>query len=386
MADGAHPWTPSSWRHRRALQQPDYNEPHAARAVLEQIQLAGPLVSPEECLALRQACAEAAVGEAFIVQAGDCAESLQSEPGPAANRMRVLIDQLLEVVGGKTVAIARIAGQFAKPRSHPNETRDEATLPAYRGDAVNGLDFDAASRAHDPARLLAAYRHSAATAKYLRQGRPRLFTSHEALILPYEEALAISDAEGRWWAGSGHMLWIGDRTRQVGGAHVAFASGIENVVGVKCGPSIDADELIRLAQALDPQRKLGKLVLIGRFGASRIERCLPVLLRAARQEGFAAGWMIDPMHGNTRHESGRKQRRLSDMSAEIELFFGICDSEGVSPAGIHIEVSAEPVVECIGADGRDPMAAFPCDPRLNKAQARTLVALAASLQNVPAEA
>ena len=381
MASAETSWTPSSWRNRPALQQPDYADLAQAEAILSQIRAKGPLVSPLKCAGLRRECAAAASGEAFIVQAGDCAESLDADAVASAQAMSAMIADLARKVDGKAVTIARIAGQFAKPRSQPYETRDGVTLSAYRGDSINGLDFDAETRAHDPARLPAAYRHSALTLNHLRGLGRRPFVSHEALILPYEEALCTRDEAGHWWAGSGHMLWVGERTRQVDGAHVAFASGIENVIGVKCGPSLGADELLRLADTLDPERKPGKLLLIGRFGADRIESCLPPLLRAARSNGLAAGWMIDPMHGNTRYEGGRKQRRIADMIEELRAFFEICRSERIEPAGIHLEVTTGVSAECIGIDGLDPNADFPCDPRLNKEQALLVVKLAESYRH-----
>jgi 3-deoxy-7-phosphoheptulonate synthase len=345
-------------------------------AILAEIRRCGPLVSQEDCAALRKACASAAAGDAFIIQAGDCAESLDHDPLAAAEIASELFATLSGAVSGETISIARIAGQFAKPRSQPYETRDGITLPVYRGDAINGVDFDPETRAHDPNRLLLGYRHSAGTLGHLRHLGRRPYTSHEALILPYEEAQLFQDGDGRWWSGSGHMLWIGERTRQVDGAHVAFATGIENVIGVKCGPSLGEDELLRLANTLVPTRTPGKLLLIGRFGADRIGSCLPPLLRAARREGLAAAWMIDPMHGNTQYDGSRKQRRIADMIEEVRAFFPICHSEGVIPAGIHLEVTASDAAECIGDDGRDPMADFPCDPRLNARQALALVEFA----------
>lgn len=369
-------WDPRSWRDRPVSQQPEYADAARLDAILAEIRRRGPLVSQEDCAELRKACASAAAGKAFIIQAGDCAESLDHDPLAATKIANELFATLSGAVSGETISIARIAGQFAKPRSETFEARDGLTLPSYRGDAINGLAFNAAARRHDAERLLAAYRHSAATLGHLHRLDRHPYTSHEALILPYEEAQVFQDGEGRWWSGSGHMLWIGERTRQVDGAHVAFASGIENVIGVKCGPSLGEDELLRLADTLDPKRKPGKLLLIGRFGADRIGSCLPPLLRAARREGLAAGWMIDPMHGNTRYDGGRKQRRIADMIEEVRAFFAICHSEGVNPAGIHLEVTASDAAECIGADGRDPMADFPCDPRLNARQALSLVELA----------
>ena len=386
MASAKIPWFPSSWRSRQTLQQPDYADSGQLDRILAEIRRNGSLVTPKECAALRDACAAAASGEAFIVQAGDCAESLDQDAVAAAETTTELIATLSDAVGGEAVSIARIAGQFAKPRSEPFEARDGMSLPSYRGDAINGLPFDLEARRHDPARLLAAYRHSAATLGHLHRLDRRPYTSHEALVLPYEESLLSQDEDGRWWSGSAHMLWIGERTRQVNGGHIQFASGIENVVGVKCGPSLGTDELVHLADKLDPARVAGKLLLIGRFGAKIIEDCLPPLLRASRREGLAATWMIDPMHGNTRHYEGRKQRRITDMIEEVRAFFAICRSEGVDGVGIHLEVTAGAGSECIGPDGRDPMADFPCDPRLNAEQARYLVGLAASLRRVPAEA
>ncbi len=374
MAADSHAWKPSDWRRARpALQQPDYADSAVAERVLAEIARCGPLVTAEECTALRQACEEAARGAAFIIQAGDCAESLESDPAAAAEAMAGLIDRLADRIERTAVPIGRIGGQFAKPRSATDEVRAGGSLPVYRGDAVNGLAFEAASRVHQPSRLGDAYRHSAATISHLRASGSGLFASHEALVLAYEEALCFRDDAGRWWAGSGHMVWIGERTRQLGGAHVAFAAGIANVVGVKCGPSLQPEELLRLADRLDPGREAGKLLLIARFGADAVENCLPPLLRTAQREGLEAAWMLDPLHGNTRRVGGRKQRRVTDMVAETSAFFGICRSEGVIPAGLHIEVTAGDAAECVGADGIDPLADFPCDPRLTEAQAELIV-------------
>lgn len=376
MTAAMHEWTPASWRPRRALQQPEYRDAVAADAILKRIAAAGPIVRAEDCARLRLECAAAARGESFILQAGDCAESLSSDPPAAALAMSELIEQLSRAAGGHVVAIGRIGGQFAKPRSAAEEQRGRVRLPAYRGDSINGAEFEALARAHDPARLGQAYRHSAETMAWLRANRPGLFASHEALVLPYEEALAFRDEGGRWWAGSGHMLWIGERTRQADGAHVAFAAGVSNVTGVKCGPEMDADKLVRLADALDPAREPGRLLLIARLGAEAIAERLPLLLRAARSEGLAASWILDPMHGNTRRSGGRKQRRLADMLAETEAFVAICRAEGVHMAGLHLEVTPHGQPECIGLDEIDPAADFPCDPRLTLEQAEQIVAAA----------
>lgn len=365
-------WAPSDWRGRTALQQPDYADGEQALRAIAAIAQGGPLVTAEECARLREACAEAVRSEAFILQAGDCAESLDAEPAAAAAAMGGMIARLGRGATQPVVAIGRIGGQFAKPRTALEETRGGRALPVYRGDAVNGAAFSEGARANDPGRMVGAYRHSAATIAHLRVTGGLLFASHEALLLPYEEALCFRDEAGRWWAGSGHMLWIGERTRDPEGAHVAFAAGVNNALGVKCGPAIMPEELVRLSDRLDPWREAGRLVLIARMGAERIGEVLPPLLREARREGLAAGWMLDPMHGNTRRVGGRKQRRVADMVAEAEKFAAICASEGVVPVGIHLEVTAGEA-ECVGEDGVDPLADFPCDPRLSEAQARLVV-------------
>ncbi|HET9355951.1 MAG TPA: 3-deoxy-7-phosphoheptulonate synthase [Sphingomicrobium sp.] len=373
MSVAVQDWKPSDWRARPALQQPDFADPAAAQRILADIAQRGPLVTAEECAELRLACAAAARGESFILQAGDCAESLDADPAQAADAMAALIRRLAGRVPQTVVPIGRIGGQFAKPRSASEEVREGRSLPVYRGDSINRLAFEESARAHDPSLLGAAHRHSSATIRHLRESRSGLFASHEALVLAYEEALCFPDPDRRWWAGSGHMLWIGERTRQVDGAHVAFAAGIANAVGVKCGPSLGSEELLRLADRLDPGREPGRLLLIARFGADSVERGLAPLIRAARSEGLAAAWMLDPMHGNTRRIGGRKQRRVADMLAETKAFFALCRSEGVVPAGLHLEVTTGEAAECVGADGIDPMADFPCDPRLTAAQAELVI-------------
>jgi 3-deoxy-7-phosphoheptulonate synthase len=286
------------------------------------------------------------------------------------------------------VEVARIAGQFAKPRSAHEETHEGLTLPAYRGDIVNGIAFDSIARRPDPQRMIRAHMQSVGTAASLSAARGTgspIFTSHEALLLPYEEPLTRRDGAGRWWATSGHMLWLGDRTRQLDSAHVEYLRGIENVVGVKCGPTITSDELLRLIDRLDPLDRPGKLVLIGRFGAKRIGELLPPLMKAVRDEGRSVLWTIDPMHGNTAISGKRKVRRLADILAEIDAFFGIARSEGVHAGGLHLEMSALDVTECIG--GRGPASVdeleknwlTACDPRLNRAQAVDLAAHVAAL-------
>jgi 3-deoxy-7-phosphoheptulonate synthase len=260
------------------------------------------------------------------------------------------------------------------------------TLPAYRGDIVNGIAFESAAREADPQRMIRAHMQSVGTAASLAAARGSsgpIFTSHEALLLPYEEPLTRQDPTGRWWATSGHMLWLGDRTRQFDGAHVEYLRGIENVVGVKCGPSLTAGELSRLIDRLDPLGRPGKLVLIGRFGARKIDESLPRLMRATT--GRRVVWAIDPMHGNTSMSGRRKVRRLPDILAEIDSFFAIAQAEGVHGGGVHLEMSALDVTECLG--GRGPASIdeleknwlTACDPRLNRAQAIDLAAHVAAL-------
>jgi 3-deoxy-7-phosphoheptulonate synthase len=260
------------------------------------------------------------------------------------------------------------------------------TLPAYRGDIVNDIVFEAAAREADPQRMIRAHMQSVGTAASLAAARgsgATIFTSHEALLLPYEEPLTRRDMVGRWWATSGHMLWLGDRTRQLDGAHVEYLRGIENVVGVKCGPSLTPEELLRLTDRLDPRNEPGKLVLIGRFGARRIGEVLPPLMRATKGRGVV--WTIDPMHGNTTMSGKRKVRRLPDILDEIDAFFAIAKAEDVHGGGVHLEMSALDVTECLG--GRGPASIdeleknwlTACDPRLNRAQAIDLAAHVAAL-------
>ena len=389
-AQSADSWSPARWRANQAVQQPDYRD-HARLAEVERdLAAAEPVVAIADCAALRSLAVEVEGGEGFILQGGDCAETLGQPQGLAVAAIGDLFDQLGAHLPQPLVSIARIAGQFAKPRSSPVEQRGIIALPAYRGDAINGSDFTAAAREPDPARMIAIHAQSVETAHLLdraRTGRTPIFTSHEALLLPYEQALARRDAEGGWWATSGHMLWVGDRTRQVDGAHVDFASGIENLVGVKCGPSLNADELLRLLDRIDAANRPGKIALIGRFGADSIDQHLPALMKATQREGRRVLWMIDPMHGNGRIEGSRKVRRVSDMLTETRAFFAIARASGVHPAGLHLEMSAEDVVECVGPDdaaGVGQNFQSLCDPRLNAGQAAELVLLVAGLVPEPA--
>lgn len=385
-------WYPASWRRRPARQMPAYADADALRGVETRLAGAAPVVAIEEAARLRSAMARLAEGEGFLLQGGDCAESFDD---PVAEQVAGIValfdamaDRLAPVAGGPLVEVARIAGQFAKPRSAELETHDGIRLPAYRGDIVNGVSFEAATRRADPHRMIRAHMQSVGTAASLAAARGAgapIFTSHEALLLPYEEALTRRDGSGRWWATSGHMLWLGDRTRQIDGAHVNYLRGIDNVVGIKCGPSLSPDELLRLVDALDPHNRPGKLVLIGRFGAKRIADALPPLMRATRDAKRQVVWAIDPMHGNTAMVGKRKVRRLPDILAEIDRFLAIAKVENVHPAGLHLEMSALDVTECIG--GRGPASIndldrnwlTACDPRLNATQALDLADHVAAL-------
>ena len=380
---------------------------------------AEPLTGPTECARLQSALAEVADGRGFLLQGGDCAETF-AEFG--AGKVWVTFNLLLEMAAlirsagaGPVVKVARIAGQFAKPRSAGTETIEGIELPIYRGDMINGPEPDLASRTPDPMRMLEAHRQSRVTVDLLkayssaayaevsgihRRARSRLglafdhaappgdaaepvrlYTSHEALLLNYEQALTrFDEASGRWWSASAHMVWIGDRTRRLDGAHVEYASGIANTIGLKCGPSMDRDALLALVERLDPDNRPGRLVLIGRFGAARAAAKLPALMRATREAGSRAIWSVDPMHGNTISLGGRKTRRIEDIVSEIRTFFAIAAAEGVHPGGVHLELTGAAVTECLGGAGPHDERELPrnylthCDPRLNRIQAADVAA------------
>jgi len=361
---------------------PVYADEAALGAVEARLAQAAPVIAIGDAARLRDAVAALVERGGFLLQGGDCAESFDDPVAEQVSGIVGLFDamaaRLGPVAGGSLVEVARIAGQFAKPRSADVESHDGLSLPAYRGDIVNGAGFAAGTRKADPQRMIRAHMQSVGTAACLAAARDPsrpIFTSHEALLLPYEQALTRRDAAGHYWATSGHMLWLGDRTRQVDGAHVDYLRGIDNVVGVKCGPELQADELLRLLDALDPLNRAGKLVLIGRFGARRIADALPPLMRATKKAGKRVPWTIDPMHGNTSMSGKRKVRRLTDIMAEIDDFVAIARGERVAPGGLHLEMSALDVTECLG--GRGPASLdelehnwlTACDPRLNARQA-----------------
>ncbi len=428
---------PASWRDRPAVQQPGWPDPAALAEVTGQLARLPPLVFAGECDLLRERLAAVAQGEAFVLQGGDCAETFD---GATADAVRAKLQTLLQMAVVLTYAasvpvvkIGRMAGQFAKPRSRPTEVRDGAELPAYRGDAVNGFEFSAAARTPDPARLLRAYHCSAVTLNLCRafatggyadlrqlhgwnqdfvraspagQRYERLaaeidralafmracgadpeelravefFSSHEALLLDYEQALTRTDSRtGGRYDTSAHLLWVGERTRALDGAHVAFAAGIANPVAVKIGPGTAPEYLLALLARLNPGGEPGRVSLITRMGAGRIEQALPPLVEAVTAAGLAVPWICDPMHGNTfEAPSGHKTRRLDDVLAEVAGFFAVHRRLGTHPGGVHIEFTGDDVTECVGGSHGIGAADLParyetvCDPRLNRGQALDL--------------
>ena len=431
-------WSPESWRAKPIQQQPEY--PDAAHLTRVEQTLAGypPLVFAGEARELRRQFAEVTQGRAFLLQGGDCAESFaEFSAAKIRDTFKVLLQMAIVMTfaaGCPVVKVGRMAGQFAKPRSSGSETIDGVTLPAYRGDIVNGIGFDVASRVPDPERLLQAYHQATASLNLLRafaQGgfadvhqvhqwnldfiansalsekyhqlanridetlafmravgmdsAPQLrevsfFTAHEALLLGYEQAFVRQDSlTGRWYDCSAHMLWIGDRTRQLDGAHVEFMRGIENPIGVKVGPSMDPDELIRLIDILNPDNDPGRLNLIVRRGADKVEAHFPRLLRKVKEEGRQVLWSSDPMHGNTiKASSGYKTRDFAQILSEVKQFFQVHRAEGTVAGGIHIEMTGQNVTECIGGsrpiteDGLSDRYHTHCDPRMNADQSLEL--------------
>lgn len=439
-------WKPDSWRAKPARHMPaDYPDPAALEAVEKELSTYPPLVFAGEARTLQSELAEVVEGRAFLLQGGDCAESFKEfHANNIRDTFRVLLQMSVALTFGAAmpvVKIGRIAGQYAKPRSAPTETSGGVTLPSYRGDNINGMEFDAGVRTPDPQRLLKAYGQSAATLNLLRafagggyadlhnvhrwtlefvEGNPQaeryraladrisealkfmeacgitakevravrevdFYTSHEALLLGFEQAMTrVDSTTGRWYDTSAHMIWIGDRTRQVDGAHVEFCRGVGNPIGVKCGPSLAPDELIGLLDALNPANIPGRIVLIARFGANEVGKGLPPLIRKVQSEGRKVVWSSDPMHGNTiKAENGFKTRRLGDVRSEIDSFFDICRAENAYPGGVHLEMTGQNVTECLGGmqdiSESDLASRYQthCDPRLNATQALELAFLLA---------
>ena len=439
-------WTPDSWRAKPVLQVPDYPDAKALADVEAQLATFPPLVFAGEARNLKKALGRVAAGEAFLLQGGDCAESF-AEHG--ANNIRDFFRVLLQMAVVLTYAgalpvvkVGRIAGQFAKPRSSPMEKVNGVELPSYRGDIVNDIAFTAEARTPDPARQEMAYRQSAATLNLLRafasggyanlehvhqwmlgfvadspqreryesladqiaqtlnfmraigidpESHPELrqtdfFTSHEALLLGYEQAFTrVDSTTGDWYATSGHMIWIGDRTRQPDHAHVEYCRGIKNPVGLKCGPSLSPDGLLQLIDLLNPENEAGRLTLICRFGADKVFDHLPAFIRAVEREGRTVVWSCDPMHGNTITANRYKTRPFDKILTEVKNFFAVHQAEGTHGGGIHIEMTGKAVTECTGGaraitelDLSNRYHTF-CDPRLNAEQAIELAFLIADL-------
>ncbi|ABD08079.1 3-deoxy-D-arabinoheptulosonate-7-phosphate synthase [Rhodopseudomonas palustris HaA2] len=440
-------WTPDSWRSKPVQQMPDYPDAKALGDVEAQLSTFPPLVFAGEARNLKKALASVAAGESFLLQGGDCAESF-AEHG--ANNIRDLFRVFLQMAivltyagASPVVKVGRIAGQFAKPRSAPFEKRDGVELPSYRGDIVNDIGFTAESRVPDPRRQLEAYRQSAATLNLLRAfakggyasvenvhrwmlqsvsdspqskayadladrvsgaldfmracgltfavdsslGTTDFYTSHEALLLGYEQAMTrVDSTTGDWYATSGHMLWIGDRTRQLDHAHVEYFRGIKNPIGLKCGPSLKTDELLKLIDVLNPDNEPGRLTLIGRFGHEKIGDHLPAMIRAVQREGRKVVWSCDPMHGNTiTSNSGYKTRPFDRILSEVRSFFTIHAAEGTHAGGVHLEMTGQNVTECIGGaraitdEDLNNRYHTACDPRLNAEQSIDMAFLIADL-------
>jgi 3-deoxy-7-phosphoheptulonate synthase len=439
-------WSPNSWRSLPALHIPsDYPDAAALTATEAELATLPPLVFAGEARRLTSALGKVANGEAFLLQGGDCAESFKEFSADNIRDTFRLILQMAVVMtfaGGRPVVkVGRIAGQFGKPRSSAVETIGDVTLPSYRGDNINGMEFTAEARIPDPQRLIKAYHQSSATLNLLRafanggyadlynvhkwtlgfvSGSPQgeryralaekisetlsfmsaiginsdrhpeirqvdFFTSHEALLLNYEQALTrVDSTTGDWYDTSAHMLWIGERTRQLDGAHVNYMQGIKNPIGVKCGPTLEPDELLRLIDALNPEGIPGRLTLIGRFGSDKVAERLPRLMAATHKAGVPVVWSIDPMHGNVvKANNGYKTRPFDRILSEVRSFIDIAASEGVHPGGLHLEMTGQNVTECTGgafALGEDELSHryhTHCDPRLNADQALELSFLVA---------
>ncbi len=440
-------WSPDSWRAKPLEQAPDFPDAAALADVERQLSAFPPLVFAGEARKLKALLAKASKGEAFLFQGGDCAESFAEH---AADNIRDFFRVFLQMAVVMTfgaalpvVKVGRIAGQFAKPRSEPMETKGGLALPSYRGDIVNDIAFTEAARIPDPVRQLMAYRQSAATLNLIRafasggyanlenahrwmlsfiKDSPQsaryqeladritetlgfmraigldpeshqelrqtdFYTSHEALLLGYEQAMTrVNSTTGDYYATSGHMLWVGDRTRQADHAHIEYLRGIKNPLGLKCGPTLKPDELLKLIEILDPENEPGRLTLICRFGAEKVGDLLPKLVRAIKREGRNVLWACDPMHGNTiKAKSGYKTRPFERIIGETRIFFAVHQAEGTYAGGVHLEMTGQNVTECTGgaraiseADLSDRYHTY-CDPRLNAEQAIEVAFLVAEL-------
>lgn len=449
----ARDWTPDSWKAHEARHLPAYEDAAALAEVEGVLSSYPPLVFAGEARALKADLAQVAGGKGFLLQGGDCAESFaEFHPNNIRDTFRVILQMAVVMTfAGKmpVVKVGRMAGQFAKPRSSDTETQGNLTLPSYFGDNVNGIEFDPETRRNDPQRMVRAYSQAAATLNLLRafagggyanlrqvhqwtldfMGRspwadkfaalsdrisealdfmeacgidpatvPQLqgtsfYTSHEALLLPYEQAMTRRDSlTGDWYDCSAHMVWIGDRTRFDGSAHIEFCRGIGNPLGMKCGPSLEPDALLRLLDTLNPGREAGRITLISRFGHDKVEAGLPALVRAVKREGHPVVWSCDPMHGNViKAESGYKTRPFDRILSEVKGFFAVHRAEGTHAGGIHVEMTGQDVTECVGGAVAITDAALGdryhthCDPRLNAAQSLELAFLIAEMLNLEAQ-
>jgi 3-deoxy-7-phosphoheptulonate synthase len=437
-------WQKSGWRSKPRVQMPDYTDAAALTAAEDRLSKYPPLVFAGEARKLKRALGAASRGEAFLLQGGDCAESFaEFSADNIRDTFKVMLQMAMVLTYGAkvpVVKVGRMAGQFAKPRSAPTEVLDGVELPSYRGDIINDLEFSEASRSPDPEKMLRAYTQAAATLNLLRafstggfadihrvhswtlgftnQGDAEryrdmanriqdtidfmaaagltaetnhelsqvdFYTSHEALLLEYEEALCrVDSTSGKWLAGSGHLIWIGDRTRQPDGAHVEFASGVQNPIGMKCGPSTTAEDLKVLMEKLNPENEDGRLTLIARFGAGSVGDHLPRLIKAVQEEGANVLWSCDPMHGNTiKSSTGYKTRPFESVLREVREFFQIHSAEGTVPGGVHFEMTGQDVTECTGGvravsdEDLSDRYHTACDPRLNAAQSLELAFLVA---------
>ena len=438
-------WSPESWKDKPAKQLPEYNDVQKLNKTLETLKGYPPLVFAGECRNLKNDLARASRGEAFVLQGGDCAESFAEF---SADKIKGTFNILLQMTmalmfagGMPVVKIGRIAGQFAKPRSSADETKNGITLPSYKGDIINGIEFTDEARIPNPERMLQAYNQSASTLNLLRafanggygdlhrvhkwtqdaikdsplaekysemadrieqaldfmaaanitsENNPQIskvdfYTSHEALLLPYEGALTrVDSTTGDWYGVSGHFLWLGDRTRQPDGAHVEYLRGIKNPIGVKCGPSLSNDDLLKLLDLLNPENEEGRITLINRTGHDKIEEFLPNFIKLIQKEGRNVTWVSDPMHGNTQTAStGYKTREFENVLKEVKSFFAIHHAEGSIPGGIHMELTGQDVTECTGGAYKitdenlaERYETF-CDPRLNASQSLELAFLIA---------
>ena len=437
-------WQKSDWRAKPRVQMPDYTDAAELAAVEGQLSKYPPLVFAGEARKLKRALGAASRGEAFLLQGGDCAESFdQFSANAIRDTFKVMLQMAMVLTYGAkvpVVKVGRMAGQFAKPRSAPTEVVDGVELPSYRGDIINELAFTPQARIPDPKKMLQAYTQAAATLNLLRafstggyadvhqvhswtlgfaEGEKAeryrdmanrisdtldfmtaagitsdathalqtvdFYTSHEALLLEYEEALTRLDStSGKWLAGSGHMVWIGDRTRQPDGAHVEFARGVLNPIGLKCGPSTTAEDLKVLMAKLNPQNEAGRLTLIARFGAGKVGEHLPRLIKAVQEEGANVVWVCDPMHGNTiKSSTGFKTRPFEAVLSEVREFFAVHKAHGTVPGGVHFEMTGADVTECTGGvravTDEDLSSRYhtACDPRLNASQSLELAFLVA---------